>query len=331
MTKLLFVRLSSIGDIVLTTPLLRCAKLQINAVEIHFLTLNRFINLLEYNPHIDKIQSWEEAQINRFKNLKHEKYDAIIDLHKNIRSLKLKIAFWNTPAYSFDKLNLAKYLMVNFKRNTLPQIHIVDRYFNALKKFGVVNDNKGLDFYISPDAKNHKSYLPSNFNQANFIVFCIGAQHATKRMPAEKLRQLAEMIEKPILILGGKEDAEIAAFIAKSLAHVYNACGIFNIHESAAAVNDAAIVITHDTGMMHISAALGKNIITLWGNTIPAFGMYALRKDSRQKLIDMEVQGLSCRPCSKIGFQKCPKQHFNCMNKQDINLISENCLRLLRE
>jgi len=321
MPKLLFIRFSSIGDIVLTSPLLRCAKQQINEVEIHFLTFEKFENLLAHHPHIDLIHTWEQSVKNGFNNLKQEKYDAIIDLHKNLRSLRVKLNLLQVKSFSFQKLNFEKYLMVNFKIDRLPKKHIVDRYFDALNKFGVKNDGEGLEFFIAPEARNFRDALPFPFLNKDFIAICIGAQHATKRMPKEKLRTLVQKLNSKVLLIGGKEDFEHAEFIAAGEDNVFNACGFLTIHQSAAAVDDASCVITHDTGMMHIAAALGKPIITLWGNTIPKFGMYAYPKKQDSIVYDMEVKNLKCRPCSKIGFQKCPKKHFNCMNQQNLEEI----------
>jgi ADP-heptose:LPS heptosyltransferase len=317
MPKLLFIRFSSIGDIVLTSPLLRCTNKQLKNAEIHFLTLERYKNLVAHNPNIDFVHTWEECIKTSFSNLRKEKFDILIDLHKNLRSLRVKLNIISVKSFSFQKLNLEKYLMVNFKMDRLPEKHIVDRYFETLKKINVHNDNEGLDFFIAPEAVNYRNALPFSFNHHDYVAICIGAQHATKRMPKEKLRILAQNINRPILLLGGKEDFENGEFIAAEDENVFNACGKLSIHQSAAAVKEASCVITHDTGMMHIAAAFGKPIITIWGNTIPKFGMYAYPKNNDSVVYNMEVKGLKCRPCSKIGFQRCPKDHFNCMNQQN--------------
>lgn len=165
-----------------------------------------------------------------------------------------------------------------------------------------------------------------------YAALVIGAQHATKKLPFEKLRELCEKIQVPFIIIGGKEDIQIGNELEKLFPFkVYNACGKFNLDQSASLIRQSKIVITHDTSMMHIAAAFKKKIHSYWGNTVSSFGMFPYF-GSRVKYLSLyennsfihEVKNLGCRPCSKIGFNKCPKGHFNCMMKQDFeDLIKE--------
>jgi ADP-heptose:LPS heptosyltransferase len=209
-------------------------------------------------------------------------------------------------------------MLVKIKVNYLPNIHIVDRYLDTLKPLGIYNDDKGLDFFIEDKTEIN---LPQS-HQNNYVAFVIGGAHATKKMTTEKLISICKKITKPIVLIGGKEDLKVAEEIIKSCGNnLYNACGIFTLQQSALALKNAESVITHDTGMMHIAAAFNKKIISVWGNTVPEFGMYPylVGVDKTEKNIVVEVKHLKCRPCSKIGYDSCPKQHFNCMN-----LINEN-------
>mgnify|MGYP006178735339 CR=1 FL=1 len=143
-------------------------------------------------------------------------------------------------------------------------------------------------------------------------------------MPADRLRALCGMIQYPIMLLGGPEDIEEGAFISHGDPHhIYNACGKFSLAESADLVRRAKLVITHDTGLMHIAAAFRKPIISIWGNTVPAFGMGAYYGKHRVPHQNFEVEGLKCRPCSKIGYKKCPRGHFNCMVLQPLHDIAK--------
>ncbi len=152
-----------------------------------------------------------------------------------------------------------------------------------------------------------------------FIAVVIGAQHATKRLPVDKLTELCRKIKGPVVLLGGPEDKERAEEIAHAAGeNVFNGCGRFKLDESAFLISKAQKVVTHDTGLMHIAAAFNKPIVSVWGNTVPEFGMYPYKTD-HSKII--QVNGLSCRPCSKIGFNSCPKGHFKCMNLIDLNQI----------
>lgn len=319
--KFLILRFSSIGDIVLTTPVIRCLRLQMPEAEIHFLSRQNFRDVLEHNPYINKNIFYKDDVDEVISELKKEKYDYIIDLHHNIRSLRVKRAL-KTKSFSFNKLNIEKWLIVNLKINRLPQQHIVDRYLETISSFGIKNDGQGLDYFISAKEEKAIEKLPEAFGK-NFIAWAIGAHHATKQLPIEKMISIARKIKLPVVILGGKEDINKSNELIKHFqSPVFNGCGIFSINESAAIIKHAQHVLTHDTGMMHIAAAFRKNIISVWGNTIPEFGMspYLPAAFATNSLI-VQVNNLSCRPCSKIGFQKCPKGHFKCMKEINENEI----------
>ena len=312
--KFLIIRFSSIGDIVLTTPVIRCLKKQVPDAEIHFLTKNVFRSVVEHNPYIDKLHvlahSWELM----IEELKTEGYDYIIDLHHNRRTLRLKHAL-KIKSFSFYKLNIQKYLLTAFKINLLPNLHIVDRYLKTVESFGVKNDGAGLDYFIEKDEETKLKDIPAS-HHAGYIACVIGAAHLTKRWPVHKWKEFCTALDHPIILLGGKEDTvngdEIAAV---DDIKIYNACGKFKLNESADLVKKAKLIITNDTGLMHIAAAFKKPIISLWGNTVPAFGMTAYYGNGTAADLIVETKKLWCRPCSKIGYNKCPLGHFKCMEK----------------
>lgn len=317
--KLLLIRFSSIGDIVLTTPVIRCLKLQSKA-SIHYLCKKNYQSILAANPYIDKIYTIEKRVGEVLEDLKQENYDYIIDLHHNLRSWQVKRAL-GVKAFSFDKINWQKWLMVNFKINRLPDVHIVDRYMATVETLGIVNDGKGLDYFIPQkdevevvDLFYKKGWKIKN-DQPQYTAFAIGAAHQTKRLPTDKIIEICKKTESYIILLGGPSEKEEGEIIVKQAGqHVLNTCGQLNLNQSASLVQQAQKVITHDTGMMHIAAAFQKEIISIWGNTIPAFGMYPYYPKGVNKNTSVEVANLSCRPCSKIGYKQCPKGHFKCMN-----------------
>lgn len=322
MKKFLIIRFSSIGDIVLTTPIVRCLKTQLKNVELHYLTKKSFIPVLEGSPYITKIHSIKENVGEVINDLKKENFDFIFDLHHNLRSLQVKRKL-KVPSESFNKLNIEKWLMVRFKINKLPAIHIVDRYLETLSRFGIENDGKGLDYFISAKDEVNISSLPET-HQNGYTGFVIGAAHATKQLPTEKIISICKKLKRPVVLLGGKEDEAKGKQIQDAVGQlVYNACNKFSINQSASLVKQAQQIITHDTGLMHIAAALQKPIVSVWGNTIPEFGMYpyygVMNNPNRESRV--EVKNLSCRPCSKIGYNKCPKKHFKCMNEIDEDRI----------
>ncbi len=315
--KILIIRFSSIGDIVLTTPVVRCIRKQLPGVTIHYLTKKSFEPVLSANPYIDKIHYLKDPLSETIIELKAEKFDHIIDLHHNLRTLIIKKRM-GVPASSFDKLNWQKWVRVQVGFDFLPDKHIVDRYLETVNFLGVRNDGEGLDYFLN-DEHHIDTLLPPSHDE--YVALVIGAQHATKRLPVERLMELCAILKRPVVLLGGPEDAERGEMIRRASPDlVFNGCGKFKLDQSAYLVKMAQSVITHDTGLMHIAAAFRKTIISVWGNTIPEFGMYPYKPG---KLFINEVKGLPCRPCSKIGYPKCPRGHFKCMNNIDLNAISQ--------
>ncbi|MCX6258414.1 MAG: glycosyltransferase family 9 protein [Bacteroidia bacterium] len=325
MVKFLVIRLSSIGDIVLTTPVVRCLKQQVAGAEVHFLTKRQNAGILQANPYIDKLHYFDDDLKALTDSLSTESFDYIIDLHKNIRSNMIRDRL-KLFSFSFPKLTYQKWLLVNFKIDKLPRIHIVDRYFEAVRLFDVVNDGKGLDYFVPPEDETDISVLPEEFRNG-FIAFAIGAKHFTKKLPPAKIISICKAINFPIVLLGDRNDSTIGEQVAAEAGHkIFNACGKFSLNGSASLLHQSRLAITHDTGLMHIAAAFKKNIISVWGNTVPAFGMYPYLPGEYSEIV--EVTGLKCRPCTRIGFSKCPKKHFRCMNDIDENKIV-NLARLL--
>lgn len=326
--KVLIIRLSSIGDIVLTTPVIRALKTQRSEVEIHYLVKSAFASILKSNPYISRVFELNQSLNEVIPLLKKENYDVIIDLHKNFRSYKIRLAL-KKPSVSFNKINIRKWLAVQLKMNCLPSIHIVDRYLMTVDKFGVKNDGLGLDYFIPQNDVVDLANFPDSF-QNGYIGMVVGAKHKTKQLPVEKLKRIISQLDLPVILLGGKEDFEMAEEIFRHFPEqVINGCGKFNLNQSASLVNQAKVVLSNDTGLMHIAAALKKPVVSVWGNTIPEFGMYPYLPDGLKNISRIvEVSGLACRPCSKIGFELCPKKHFRCMMDQDEIEILRNITEL---
>lgn len=320
MPKFLIIRFSSIGDIVLTTPVIRCLKQQVPDAEVHFLTKSSFLPVVQHNPYIDKIHllahSWELM----IEELKSENYDYIIDLHHNSKTLRVKSSL-KKKSFSFYKLNIEKYIYTGLKLNLLPKIHIVDRYLKTVESFGVKNDGAGLDYFISKEEETKRDDIPAS-HSAGFVACVIGAALGTKQWPVHKWKEFCRQLNHPVILLGGPEDVtagnEIAAI---DDVKVYNACGKFKLNESADLVRKAKLVVTNDTGLMHIAAAYKKPIISLWGNTVPSFGMTPYYGVSMVPHTMVQVNKLWCRPCSKIGYKKCPLGHFKCMEKIEVEQV----------
>lgn len=320
MKKILIVRFSSIGDIVLTTPVVRCLKNSFPDSELHYLTKSKYKDIVKNNPYIEKVYSIVKDIKEIKQDLKSENYDFIVDLHHNLRTLELRLAL-NKRSYQFTKLNVRKWLLTTFKINKMPNLHIVDRYFQTIKDIGVKNDLQGLDYFIpKKDEINLKEFHIPN----EFIVYAIGAQLATKRMPTKKIIELINSTSQTVVLLGGVTDMDAAREITQTCNNAINLCGDLNLNQSASILQQAKKVIAHDSGLMHIAAAFNKQIISIWGNTVPELGMYPYLPSSPLLYSIHQVNDLKCRPCSKIGYQSCPKKHFNCMNMQNLTKISQD-------
>ncbi len=331
--KILILRYSSIGDIVLTTPVIRVLKTQLKEVSIHYATKKEYVQILIANPYVDQLHVLENSLTSHVNNLQKEKFDLVVDLHNSLRSRFVGLRL-GVKTYRFRKLNWQKWLLVNFKVDRLPNIHIVDRYMGAINPLGVKMDQLGLDHFIPEKDEVEREWLPAT-HQSGYVAIVVGSKVATKQLPKNRLIELCDKINRPIVLIGGKKEVEIGQEVEQSFesnpsnqpyeeglkalgkkTRVFNCCGKFNLHQSASLIRQATYVFTPDTGMMHIAAAFKKPIYSIWGSTVPEFGMYPYRT----KFVIFENKKLACRPCSKIGYNQCPKGHFKCMQENVFDL-----------
>ena len=347
--RLLFIRFSSIGDIVFTTPAIRCAKQQIPGVEIHFLTKASMKAVTEANPYIDHFHYFDKDLNATIKDLKAFQFDYIIDLHKNLRTFQIQKAL-GVPSLSYQKLSFQKLLLTKLHLNYMPAKHIVDRSLDALSALGVVNDGKGLDYFIPKETSLPSNALPVTF-QSGYIALVIGASYASKKLPVASLQALCHKIPYPIVLIGGKADQEEGAAIeAVNPIKIWNACGKFNLHESALLVKQSRTVISHDTGFLYIACAFHKKTVAIWGATAPALQVepyYPVVQKVNQTTLNREtvstslnsnemyfnaiVPNLPCQPCSNYGTKQCPQGHFACMKKQDLQSIADKAIAYYKE
>jgi ADP-heptose:LPS heptosyltransferase len=297
--RILVIRFSSIGDIVLTTPVVRCLKQQLEGeVEVHYLVKKKYAMLLSSNPYVHTVHTIEKSTNEVCEALSALRFDYIIDLHRNLRSMRVKSKL-KSLAFTFNKYNIEKWLLVNFGLNRMPNVHLVDRYFEAAKPLGITNDGLGLDYFIPTQDEVMLNALPTAF-QKGYIAFAIGGTFEGKKLPPAKLQTICVQLDFPILLMGGKEDAEVAEKIAGSIgSKVVNACGRYSLNQSASLLKQSTLVITHDTGLMHIAAAFKKNIVSIWGATVPEFGMSPYMAGPHSMYI--AADHLSFRPTSKLG------------------------------
>lgn len=310
-TKFLIIRFSSIGDIVLTTPVLRCLSKQFEGAEIHFVTKKRNADLLEANPYISKVILYDKSIFKTISELKLENYDYVIDLHNNLRSLLVKI-FLGKKSFTFNKSNLKKTFVTSLMLKNIDIEHIVYRGLRTLNSLKIDYDGEGLDYFIPEKDLINIDDLPEEFRNG-YIAWVISGTYSTKRMPVEKMHKLITQTNFPVVLLGGKSEIFMAETVMSwNSLSVINFTGKLNINQSASLVRNANLVISNDTGLMHIAAAFHKKILSVWGNTSPELGMSPFMPNTAS--MQLEVKGLKCRPCSKLGYNSCPKKHFRCMN-----------------
>ena len=320
--RILIIRFSSIGDIVLTFTVASTIKSLYPHCTIDFETKPQFKELLNACPDLDTIYTLTGTVAQLRKEIDFNQYDAILDLHHNLRS-RILLGFQFGKVYRFPKNNIEKWLLTTFK--TRPKIirHVTERYLETLSAYTKAPIVGIAPAYRVPDASKIDIKETFQVEPSKYVAVAIGAQFATKRMPTDLLVELIQKINLPVLLLGAKEDQLTANEILEQCTSniIFSAVGTATIHESAWLVKNAKALLTHDTGLMHIGASFEVPLHVIWGNTTRDFGMYPYRVEQEQ-VFNYEVSGLSCRPCSKIGHQSCPKGHFSCMRQQDLVAIA---------
>ena len=315
--KILVIRFSSMGDIIYTTPVVRCLKEQLPGAEIHFLTKHAFKYIYDNNPFVDKLLLLKPDLSDTITEIKAGQYDYIIDLHNNLRTAIIKMRT-GIKSSTYKKQTIRKLLSLKFRLKLVPPTHLVDRYMKTVAFLGVKNDDQPINYYLKADYQL-ADLLPAS-HQNGYVAFIIGATHFTKRMPNEKIISICKEIKYPIVLLGGNDVKANGDIIQTVLGDkAYNACGITTLDQSVFLVSKALSIIGFDTGLTHIAEAFKVPIVSVWGGTVPE-----LLGVQPYKVKDVLVAGvdISCRPCSKFGLEKCPLGHFKCMNDMPEDVIT---------
>lgn len=315
------------ADVVFATPVIRALKVQLDEVEVQVVAPITMAFLLDENPYVDAIHFYQATFWKNFQRLKKEKFDMVISLSESL-SNSILARMLSRSAYIMKSIQWKKWLMVNFKIDQLPNQHIVQRMFDGVYDLKLKPDELGLDYFIPEKDKVQRDWLPDGFQQ-EYYVFCINAQYNTRKLTVDRMIELCDKINKPVVLLGGKEDFEtgevVGSFFGKSLSIfyeegllqlnkrtvVYNACGKFNFNQMASVIKQSRGVFTFDNDFVAVASAFKKEVFGLWGNTILLFGRYPYRT----KYTVLENNRITCRPCTSRGYDKCPKGHFKCMNR----------------
>ncbi len=309
--KFLLVRLATPGDVVLTSPVIRCLKKQVPGAEIHYLTSRVCESAVADNAYIDRCFYADTNPLQLVAQLRAERYDYIIDLQNDTRTALLKLLV-ATRSISYETIRWQTRLMTRWKVNVLPNQHIVDRFMATVAPFGVQNDGKGLDYFIPYKDQVEADWLPPT-HQRDYVAVLIGAARTTRRLPTPRLIELCRKINYPIVLVGSKDDAPVGLAIEQAVGNrlIYNACGKYNPNQLASLIAGSRIVFSHDADLMHVAAAFRKKIYSIWGSSTPLFGRYPYKTP----FLILENNGLSCRPCSATGHDRCPLGHFKCLTE----------------
>ena len=323
--KILIIRLSSIGDVLLATPVIRLLKNKFPDSQIDFVIKNEFSELLKYHPFIDHLYGYDKNnEINSLKKIKQDarekQYDLIVDLHKNFRSYYLTSGSGAKKIVRYKKGVFQRFLLVKFKLNFYKKIiPIFQRYLNCIERFDIFYDDKGLDIFFDQETvqsafEKYSKFL--NNSAALTIGVAPGAKHATKRWTAEGFSSvinfLVQNTNARIILFGNRADQKIVkSFSIEKPQFVLNTTGELSLLETTALMNHCDLVLTNDSGLMHLASALKKKVVAIFGSTTEQLGFFPYLTE----YIVIQNNRLKCRPCSHIGRNNCPRQHFKCIKK----------------
>ncbi len=330
----LIIRLSSLGDILLTTPAIRCLRRAYPEARIDVLIRAQYRELLEGNPHLSNLilfpDHGDSAALRKMAVELRGRYDVVIDLHTGLRSFYLRRRLRAEWILRYRKKRLQRWVLVRLKRNIYrEEFSVPIAYMRALAKLGVQDDGGGLEWFA---ATTHRNSFLTNFGLEAIpdpapIALCPGASHFTKRWPLEKWRELGKRLldagEPALWVFGGFEDSEAGEYLSRlHPERMLNFCGKLSLTQSGAGLSLCRLAITHDAGPAHMAAAVGTPVVDIFGSTVPQFGFSPFRIPHR-----IAQKELYCRPCSHLGYSKCPLGHFRCMRDQSVDEI----LKLARE
>jgi len=336
--KILIIRLSSIGDILLAAPLLRVLRARFPFSHIDFLVRKEYAELVRYNKNLNRIVEFDAktgfSGLRKLKKqLRVEHYDLVLDIHNSLRSRYLRM-FWGVEnIVVVNKRIFARTMLVKFKKNYYQGfVSVTDRYIETLNKFGVRNDHAGLELHIPDEIKSRvaKRMTALGIDRNKKIVgFCPSAKHATKCWPQERFAELgirlANDYDAKIILFGGSADKERCGAIANAVMKqsgkdgAVDLSGELSLLETAAAMEYCNIIVTNDSGLMHIASAMKKKVAAIFGSTVREFGFFPVGTEC----VVVERTGLYCRPCSPIGRSTCPEGHFRCMNEIQVEEVAE--------
>jgi heptosyltransferase-2 len=342
--KILVLRFSSIGDIVLSSPLLRCLRTRFPDSQIDYATRKEYAELVKANQNInftyefDASKGFGELRAIK-KRIRAEKYDLLVDIHGSLRSRYIRAFPGPTEIAIVNKREKERTVLINSKKDIYDGlVPVSKRYIEAVEPFGVTDDGKGTELFIPDEVLSGMSGKMSALKLDRFetvVGLCPSARHATKRWPQERFCEVgircALDADAKILLFGGAVDVQGCESIARRIeeqageGRTTNLSGQLSLLETASAMDYCDVIVTNDSGLMHIADARQRNLVAIFGSTVRQFGFFPQGRHS----IIVEITGLYCRPCSHIGRASCPEGHFRCMNDITVDEVLEKTKRLL--
>jgi len=338
-------RFSSIGDVVLASPLLRVLHKRFPSSRIDFVVRKEYAELVRYNPILNFVYEFNALggyqELRQLSSaIRREKYDLIVDIHNSLRSRYIRSFSRAKEVVVINKRAFARMMLVNFKKNYYhDMVSVADRYIEPVEVYGIENDTQGLEIIIPDETKYGVSAKISalKLHAAEKIIgFCPSAKHATKRWPEKRFIEtglrLASELNAKIFLFGNASDTALCRTIASGINKGQNGtCAIefsgqFSLLETATAMNFCDVVVTNDSGLMHIAAAMKKKVVAIFGSTVREFGFIPIGTEN----IVIERKGLYCRPCSHIGRNNCPEGHFRCMKEIQVGEVVDSIKKIDR-
>lgn len=336
-SKTLVIRFSSIGDIVLSTPLLRVLRARFPKTQIDYVTKKEYAELIHSNHNINFTYQYDPGTgfqgLRELKRrLKAGAYDLVVDIHNSLRSRYVRSMLGVEKIAVIDKRIKERTMLVKFKKNIYGEtVPVSDRYVEALKEFDVRSDGKGPELHIPDEVLFGVSGRVARLRLNRFekvLGICPFARHATKEWPLDRYAGLAVGFVRgsdgAVMIFGGKEDRKRSEALTEKIAsetgreRIIDWTGECSLLETAAAMQYCDVIATNDTGLMHLANAMNKKVVAVFGSTVREFGFFPHGKES----VVLERRDLYCRPCSHVGLPECPESHFRCMREIEVEEVA---------
>ncbi len=339
---ILVVRFSAIGDILLTTPLLRAIRTRHPGARLAFLTKERYVPLLSDNPNLNEVVGiGEEDGIRAIAELvRSVRYSHLLDLHGNLRSRVLRTLV-RGPWRGFSKRRVARRVLIATKRDLYGEpTPMAERYFEAAADLDLDLDGQPPDFFLAPEAEERATaaLARQGVGQGRALVaIAPGAAHATKCWPTDGWVRLSRRLVSSgadVVIVGGPDDVGVAQEVLAGIRgrlsgaeerRVGSVAGQLGLQETGAVIRGCAVLISGDTGVMHMATGVGTPVVALFGPTVRQFGFFPYRA-ARSSVVELP---LGCRPCSAQGGPSCPLGHHRCLRAIAPETVYETLCRVL--